>query len=200
MVVAAVRAELSALPDEIDDSKRLSESRRRELADLIRKRADISVGTAVITAGRIDEDESNMNTLTVDGQAEALAAVAVDGDRAVVDASDVDAERFERRVHRAVAECGPQIEIHAEHGADASDPAVAAASIIAKVERDRRMAVIDARYDEAVGSGYPSDPVTREFLQTYVHEHGVLPDEARASWATCREALTAAHQSELHEF
>ena len=79
---------------------------------------------------------------------------------------------------------------------------VAAASVIAKVERDAHVADLAAEYG-AVGSGYPGDPVTRSFLASYVEEHGRLPGCARTSWKTSGDAL-AAHaetgQSTLEEF
>jgi len=51
-----------------------------------------------------------------------------------------------------------------------------------------------------VGSGYPSDPTTRDFLREYVTEHDSLPDCARASWQTSQDALAAAEQSSLSDF
>ena len=62
------------------------------------------------------------------------------------------------------------------------------------------MADIDAEYDLAVGSGYPSDPTTRAFLADYVAENGSLPACARATWATCEDVLAAAEQSGLSDF
>jgi ribonuclease HII len=89
--------------------------------------------------------------------------------------------------------------VRAEHGADAAHDLVAAASVVAKVERDRRIEHVAAEYGE-VGSGYPSDPTTRAFLREYVREHGTLPACARSSWATADDALAAAEQSALDEF
>jgi ribonuclease HII len=76
---------------------------------------------------------------------------------------------------------------------------VAAASIVAKVERDRHVDDLRAEYGE-VGSGYPSDPTTRTFLRDYVRDHGELPACARTSWKTCDDVLVAATQSALDEF
>jgi len=114
----------------------------------------------------------------------------------VVDACDTDAERFGRRVREATTAA---VEITAEHGADEEYDLVGAASVVAKVARDTH---IDDLADEygSVGSGYPSDPTTREFLAEHVREHGDLPPFARRSWKTSREALAAAEQSALAEF
>ena len=99
---------------------------------------------------------------------------------------------------------GPKaaVNVTARHGADADDPVVAAASIVAKVARDARMAAIDATYPsyDGVGSGYPSDPTTRRFLEAYVEDHGDVPDCARRSWSTCADVLAASEQAGLGDF
>jgi ribonuclease HII len=199
MVTAAVRADPDDLPDGVDDSKRLSSSRRESLAGEIRARPAVSVGIVRIGTDRIDDPATDMNGLTVAGQAEAVAAVAADGDRVVVDAGDVDEARFGRRVREAVGEVGVAVDVESHHGADESDVVVGAASIVAKVDRDAAVAALTEEYGD-VGSGYPSDPTTREFLRTYVAETGDLPGCARRSWQTCADVLAAADQSALDDF
>ena len=92
------------------------------------------------------------------------------------------------------------LEVTAAHGADDDYPIVSAASIVAKLERDRLVEAIDGRYDRPVGSGYPSDGTTRAFLREFVREQGRLPECARESWATAQDVLDAASQSALDEF
>jgi ribonuclease HII len=195
MFAAAVRADPAALPDGVGDSKDIRPERREELAGDIRQSAD-AVGVAEIPVERIDADGTDMNTLTVDGQAEALSAVARDGLSGMVDAGDTDAARFGRRVADAV---DADLTVTAEHGADETDPLVGAASIIAKVARDAHVAELAEEYGD-VGSGYPSDPTTRTFLADYVDRHGELPACARRSWSTCADVLAAAQQASLDEF
>lgn len=200
LVAGAVRADPADLPAGLDDSKKLSAARREELAAALREHPEISVATAAVAPERIDAPGTDMNTLGVAAQAEAVGAVAVSGDDVVADAADTDASRFGRRLADAVADDGTEVVVTAEHGADETHAVVSAASVVAKVERDRRMAEIDAEYDREVGSGYPSDPTTRAFLAAYVDEHGDLPDCARATWATCEDVLASAEQSGLGDF
>lgn len=199
MVAAAVRAEPAAIPGDVDDSKQVDPGRREELAAALREREDVAFGISVVPVEDIDAPDTDMNGLTVRGQAEAIAAVARDGDGVLVDAGDVSAERFARRVREGAAEVGVAVDVRGEHGADEADPLVAAASVVAKVERDRRVATI-AGGDREVGSGYPSDPTTRAFLEEYVASNGELPDCARRSWATSDDVLAAAEQAGLSEF
>ena len=202
MVAAAVRARPESIPADVDDSKRLQAATRESIAATLRDSDRVDIGIATVPTDRIDDPETDMNSLTVAAHAEAAAAVATDGDRVVADAGDVDAARFGRRVGDGVAEQGPSVAVNAEHGADATYPLVAAASVIAKVERDARIAALGSEYPEhgPVGSGYPSDPETRAFLRRYVGDTGDLPECARASWSTADDVLAAAEQSSLSEF
>ena len=192
MFAACVRGARADLPEGVVDSKRLAPERRGELSAVIRDRFEVSV--AEIPVARIDGDE-DMNTLTVEAHAEAIAKVADADDPGMCDAGDTSESRFARRVAEASGVSG----VEAEHKADDTHPLVAAASIVAKVERDAHVTALAEEYGD-VGSGYPSDPTTRSFLREYVREYGELPDCARASWSTSSDVLAAAEQSGLDEF
>jgi ribonuclease HII len=194
MFAAAVEGTPAEIPGGVADSKRLSPERRNELDARIRETCDVAV--AEIPVARIDDPETDMNELTVAAQASALDDLASDGLAGYVDAGDVDEGRFGRLVADGVS---ADVAVTAEHGADDEYPVVAAASIVAKVARDSHVADLAARYGD-VGSGYPSDPTTRAFLESYVDEHGALPDCARESWQTSRDALAAVEQSGLGDF
>ncbi|MFO8115855.1 MAG: ribonuclease HII [Halorubrum sp.] len=228
MVAAAVLASPASLPADVDDSKRLPPERREAIDEAIRGTDGVAVGVAFVEPAEIDRPDTDMNTLTVRGQARAVRAALAEREamtpgerpekpvRVVADAGDTSEARFARRLGEFVerdgdAECGvddpgidalPAVDVEAFHGADEADPVVGAASVVAKVARDARMAAIDVGYPayDGVGSGYPSDPSTRSFLRDYVADHGEVPDCARRSWATCDDALAAAEQSGLDEF
>ena len=195
MFAAAVRADPDALPGDVADSKTLTPDRRETLAREIRAGAD-AIAVAEISVDRIDDVETDMNGLTVAAHAEALAPLAREGMACYVDAGDRNAVRFERRVDDRLP---VDPDLRAEHGADETYPIVSAASILAKVERDAHVTDLADAYGD-LGSGYPSDPTTREFLQRYVREHGQLPACARESWQTSQDALAALDQATLGEF
>ncbi|WP_247730515.1 ribonuclease HII [Halovivax limisalsi] len=213
MVAAAVHVDRrDRLPEGIADSKDLAQETRESLSQTLRADDGIAVGVAVITPARIDAPETDMNGLAVEAHVCAIEAALNDAGieatadddlvpRGVCDACDTDADRFARRVADGLAR---DASIDAFHGADAADPLVGAASIVAKVERDARIerlaaSFADEGYDE-IGSGYPSDPTTRTFLETYVADHGRLPDGARETWSTCEEVLAATSQTDLGDF
>lgn len=195
MFAAAVAGDPGDLPGGVADSKRLAPGRREALDEAIRE--SMRVGVAEIPVARIDDPETDMNELTVAAQVGALSEVAADGATGYVDAGDVDAARFGRRVADSVP---ADVDVTAEHGADDEYALVAAASVVAKVARDAHVDALADDYGTDVGSGYPSDPATRDFLERYVREHGALPDCARASWQTSEDALAAAEQSALDDF
>ena len=181
-------------PDGVGDSKGIPDERRERLADQIWSVA--TVGVAEIPPVRIDDPETDMNTLTVAAHAEALAQVATDGLSGLADAGDTNAVRFEQRVADRV---DTDVDLTAKHRADEDDPVVGAASIVAKSAREAHVDALAAKYGP-IGSGYPSDPTTREFLERYVDEHRALPDCARQSWSTCDDVMAAAEQSSLESF
>jgi ribonuclease HII len=194
MFAAAVVADPADLPEGVADSKRLTPDQRERLAAAIRDVAE--VGVAEIPVERIDDPETNMNALTVQAQVDALADVAADGLAGYVDAGDVNEARFGHRVADGLE---AELDVTAEHGADDEYAIVEAASIVAKVARDSHVDALSDSYGD-VGSGYPSDPTTQEFLEDYVQTHGALPDCARESWQTSQDALAAAEQSGLGDF
>jgi ribonuclease HII len=196
MIAACVVVSEDCLPNGIDDSKRLSPTRREELARTMIEDKQTEIGIAAISPTRIDSPKTDMNSLTVAAHAEAAGQVVESGMDGICDAADVDAARFVRRLGKKLPE---GIELAGEHGADERHQVVGAASIIAKVERDRRITELQTEYGE-LGSGYPSDPTTREFLSSYVEEHGELPTCARASWQTSKDVLAAEKQETLAEF
>jgi ribonuclease HII len=216
MFAAAVRVpDAGVLPADVDDSKRLSVERREEIAATVREDDRIEVGVAEIPVGRIDDPETDMNTLTVAAHAEAIREVlgadasSMDASEAdeeattiegLADAGDTSEERFARRVADRVPEA---VSLTAEHGADEDHAVVGAASVVAKVERDAHVAALADEYAAKfgeLGSGYPHDSSTREFLEAFVAEEGRLPECARRSWSTCEDMLAKAEQSGLGEF
>ncbi|MEM2212046.1 MAG: ribonuclease HII [Candidatus Nezhaarchaeales archaeon] len=77
------------------------------------------------------------------------------------------------------------VNVVCEHRADEKYPVVSAASVIAKVERDRAIARIKEVYGE-VGSGYPSDATTKRFLIQWYSRFKCFPSFVRRSWKSIR--------------
>ncbi|MFP4591305.1 MAG: ribonuclease HII [Halobacteriales archaeon] len=197
MFVAAVGVPDPAIvPDDVADSKTLAPARRRDLAD--RLSADPRVSTAVVevSADTIDAEAGDLLGLVVRAFAEAIDRLDRPGWRVTLDAGEADAGRFADRVERHLDVTGP---VTAAVRADATEPIVSAASVIAKEHRERHVERLGERYGD-VGSGYPADPTTRAFLAAHVEATGELPACARRCWQTSRDVLAAAEQSSLDGF
>lgn len=196
MVIAAVGVKsvdaFSGIP--VRDSKQLTPAARDDLYSLIRKKCRIA--TIVIEAEEIDAIRQEMSMNACVARAHAQAIRKIHPDTAYVDACDVNEFRYAKSVRQYLEE---PCEIVSEHHADAKFPVVSAASIIAKVTRDRAIEKLQKKYGE-IGSGYPSDPVTIAYLSRYIDEHRCPPPIARKSWKTVSSLLGKKEQSSLSAF
>ena len=196
MVVAAVGVRTAEVFSDlgVKDSKQLSPAERERLFPVIKKRCKVAV--VIIPAEEIDaiRREMTMNACVARAHAQVITKLAPE--TAYVDACDVNPLRYAETVKSHLAE---PCEIVSEHHADARFPVVSAASIIAKVTRDREIAKLAKKYG-AIGSGYPSDPVTIAYLSAYIDKHRDPPPIARKSWKTTSALLAQKSQSRLSAF
>lgn len=114
----------------------------------------------------IDSRKVTLNEFEVENFVKALNSLKVKPDVVYIDAADVKEERFGEEISSRL---DFKAEIIAEHRADDKFLPVSAASILAKVTRDRAIEKLKGEYGE-IGSGYPSDPGTRVFLEGYYRE------------------------------
>ena len=162
----------------VKDSKRLSPNRRTILSRKLKKMFEYEL--VVISALEIDQmraDGINLNDIEKNAMRDLI--IRLNPQKAIVDAVDVKAERFQNSLCETTG-----IDVVAEHKADDKYIEVSAASIIAKAERDAQIAEINKDYIKmgGIGSGYPSDPTTKEFLTNYTYDE--MPDFVRRSWNT----------------
>ncbi len=185
LVVAGVRGDPSWLPDQVDDSKKLSPETRDSLYETIVGDDRFSCIIRILPAWELDRRMRQGTSLT-DVEIDAFLQIleTLDAPEATVDALDSRPERLGPRLTRALEGF---CEVIARIGADAKDPLVGAASILAKVTRDRAMTVVEAAVGQPVGSGYPSDPATRRFLEAWRAEHRHPPPHARTTWSTIKD-------------
>ena len=116
---------------------------------------------------------------------------------AYLDAADANEEAFGRYVARELA---IKPKIISKHGADDVYPVVSAASIIAKTHRDRIIEKYQEEIGVEIGSGYPSDPKTINFLKDYYTEHGKMPPHTRKSWKTVDRIISELSNTSLDKF
>ena len=196
MVVAAV-----GVTDEgtiaglgLKDSKLLSENERERLYPIIRRQC--KVATVKLDAHEIDAIRNEMTLNAAVARAHARVISKLSPTCAYVDACDVNIFRYAEMVRSSLER---DCEIVSEHHADEKYLVVSAASIIAKVTRDRAIKTLAKKYGE-IGSGYPSDPITIRYLTGYIDEHRAPPSIARKSWKTVSNLMAKKTQARLGDF
>lgn len=158
-----------------DDSKKLSAKRRDQARERL---AALGVGQ-VHRIEPAEIDAGNLNTLEEDaivGLARALRPdlVYMDalGHPSTLPATQARLEALTPGVRWTLA---PK--------ADSTYAVVGAASIFAKTTRDAALAAIEAEHGP-VGSGYPSDPITRGWLRAWAERGQPWPPCVRTRWQT----------------
>jgi len=94
---------------------------------------------------------------------------------AFVDSCDVNSKRFGKEISKLTS----NTKIRSHHHADSKFITVSAASILAKVSRDRAITRLKKKHD--IGSGYPSDPKTKVFVKKSIRRNQNLTF-LRKSW------------------
>jgi ribonuclease HII len=207
MVIAGVRTTEDAVKEftelGVKDSKRLTPGRRKELAEAIGGRA--KVFKEILSADRIDSErkKETLNIIEARNYAKVLAHLLLDlepeevkGTTAYVDSVDVDEKRFRDTIKAFLPDTLKGVKIVSKHKADDIYPVVGAASIIAKTTRDGEVERIAGELGKELGSGYPSDPATVQFLKDWYLEKGELPPYVRRSWKTVKD-LIKEHDTKL---
>ncbi len=126
---AAVLFDPSYQNEEINDSKKLSEKKREELFDVIKENA-LGYGIALVSAD--DIDEYNIYEATKIAMKKAISQIKVPYQLIITDAMPLKLETPVQPIVKGDAQCLN----------------VAAASILAKVTRDRYMKELDQKYPE----------------------------------------------------
>lgn len=186
LVVAGILIEKDRIEQleklQVKDSKLLTPKVREKLEPRIKKVVR-NYDYSVLTVRSIDhavEKGKKLNFL--EAKAMGMIISRLKPDITYVDAVDPIAERFALRIRQMAYSKG---KVFAEHKADIKYPVVSAASILAKVKRDRLISRLRKKYGN-LGSGYPSDLRTRKFLEQWIREFGKAPSFARKSWITVK--------------
>lgn len=165
VVTAAVILPVDFYDERINDSKKVTEKKREILYDVIMENA-VSVGIGMSSSEVIDE--INILEATKKAMKEALDNLSVKPEHVLIDAVKLDIDIPSTSIIKG----------------DAKSQSIAAASIMAKVTRDRMMYELDKEhpeYDFAHNKGYG----TKKHIEA-IRKYGILK-EHRKSFAPCNE-------------
>jgi ribonuclease H2 subunit A len=189
------------------DSKQLTEPKRESLWETISSdsgKADLEIGyicnilsAEEISTQMLRRTAHNLNAISHDAAIAMIRKVMAAGARVEEIYVDTvgDPQKYEHKLKilfptvRLITVC-PK--------ADSLFPIVSAASIVAKVNRDRSVANISSIMKESekikslatgveLGSGYPSDERTKDWLKANIDKTFLFPSIVRFSWDTVNQ-------------
>jgi ribonuclease HII len=167
-VVAAAVILSDQIPEGITDSKKLSAIRRERLAKEIKA---LAIAWSVGRASVQEIDALNILDASLLAMKRAVEGLTVQPSLVLVDGNRLPKWAYEAR---------PIV------GGDALEPAIGAASILAKVQRDSELEELDGQYPQ-YGFGRHKGYPTREHLEA-LKVHGVL-DVHRRSFGPVKRLL-----------
>lgn len=177
----------------VKDSKLITPKHREELfVEIIKIVTDYVI--LEISPKEIDDavlsKTTNLNWLEADNTIKIIKQL--NPDVAIIDCPSTSTEKYKAYLQAQVG----SVKLIVEHKADVNHLVVGAASILAKVTRDRAIREIEKKYGH-LGSGYPSDPRTKDFL---LKNHSKYPEIFRKSWSSYQNVISAKKQKNLGEF
>ena len=182
----------------VKDSKKLTPKRREELAPKIEEIAK-SVLVMRVQPCRIDKMRSegiNLDRIEAMKMAEIISMS--DANTVYVDSLTHNPKKFMGVIMEHLNNKSPEMNV--ENYADETYPVVSAASIVAKVERDRAIQEIKEKVKVDFGVGYSHDERTIKFVEGLIRSRKPLPSFVRQSWITTQLLKEASWQRKLQEF
>eukprot|EP00922_Rhytidocystis_sp_ex-Travisia-forbesii_P044982 GHVS01067064.1.p1 GENE.GHVS01067064.1~~GHVS01067064.1.p1 ORF type:complete len:321 (-),score=38.86 GHVS01067064.1:265-1227(-) len=183
----------------IDDSKKLTEDQRHHMYTSIRQHSE-AFGYMVhgappqqLSACMLRRNKYNLNEISHDTAMWLIRQVQGAG----VNVKEVFVDTVGRPgpYQSKLQASFPGMEVTVKEKADSLYPVVSAASICAKVTRDRLLkdwtaaALFSSAAAPELGSGYPGDPLTKKFLDSSFNKLYGYPPVVRFSWATAKDRM-----------
>ncbi len=166
----------------IRDSKKLTPAARERLYKKIIEYVD-DYYIARINPKTIDRSVKKHQLNSLEAKYMAKVIEKLKPNISYVDSCDVNPKRYGKEINKMVK----RGKIRSYHHADSRFVIVSAASIIAKVNRDKAIAKLRKEHD--LGSGYPSDRKTINFVSKYISDRKEIPSFVRKSWKPVQAML-----------
>ena len=176
----------------VKDSKELTRKQREEIYNDIIKLTD-KYKYIIIDPKTIDYYvyKNKLNYLEFKNMIKIIEEIKPD--KVIIDSPIVNTKKVIEYIKNNLK---TNVEIIAENRADKNYPVVSAASIIAKVIRDREIDKIKEKINIDFGSGYPSDEKTIKALK---EDYDKIKDYIRESWMTIKR-IRGINQKNIFDF
>ncbi len=150
----------------VKDSKLLKPEIRNALFQQI---IDISEHHEIIAIQPKEIDDAlisvNLNINKLEAKISAKLIANSNSSKVILDCPTTNYALYKSYIKKFLGQRYNEIEVVAENKADVNYPVVSAASILAKVTRDRLIEDLKKRHKIDFGSGYSSDPLTQKFIE-----------------------------------
>jgi len=181
------------------DSKMLLHTTRIKLAEIIRENslAHFVIESIPEEIDSFVESGTNLNTLEAKKAADIINKINNKKDKitVVVDCPSTNTKAWREKMITFI-EHPENLDIKCEHKADVNHVSVSAASILAKVAREENVAQLKKDLKVDFGSGYPADPITKEFLVERGAKY-LKYKIIRETWQTWKDIGKKAGQNKL---
>ena len=179
----------------VKDSKLLSRKQREILYPKVKEIAKDYV-VVKVPAKEIDELRERINLNKIEAMKIGEILNVMKADHAIIDAPQVSTDKFKAIVKSYT---NAKTKLQCENYADMNHVTCAAASILAKVERDWEVDAITKEVNFDVGVGYPSDERAVNFVKKALKEKKFL-EHIRFSWVTVSDIIEQKEQRSLSDF
>jgi len=172
------------------DSKLLTPKKRGEIKEKIESQFKHHIE---VTSPKEIDNHKNLNFLEAEKTAKIINKLTKDLNEkitVIVDCPSTNIESWSNDVQKLITNNQGLITLSCEHKADFNHPVVSAASILAKEKREDEMYRLRLEFKKDFGSGYPTDPKTKEFIAENF-ENEKYKDIIRFSWNTVKKLVKA---------
>lgn len=184
----------------VRDSKEILPKKREELFKLVKK---LVVEEKIIIVKAIEINDlmvkENLNEIEAIKISELINSTKTKINTLYIDSPDATKGKFEKRIRKYLKKEKQEIKMVVENKADSKYLVVGAASILAKVTRDNEIKKLGLEFGD-FGSGYPSDPKTKKFLEDYFNKNKKLPPFSRIFWSTCKRYIDTTNNKQQKLF
>ncbi|MEM5814945.1 MAG: ribonuclease HII [Candidatus Aenigmatarchaeota archaeon] len=169
----------------VKDSKELTPKKREILYQQIEKIAKNIVVIKVPACMITNYQEKKISLDRIEAMKMAQIVQTINANKIYVDSIEQNSKKFEEMIREYLKDGNYKLVV--KNYLDETIPVVSAASIIAKVERDREIEEIKKAVNFDFGVGYSHDEKTIKFIEKILQNEDYPPKYLRLKWETVKD-------------
>ncbi len=178
----------------VTDSKLLPPKKREEMFDELKNTVQ-KFEILIVPAEEIDQAvlSQTLNLNWLEAEKSCIILNRLLPEKAYIDCPSTNIPEYELYIKKKL---NKEMQLFVQHKADLNHLVCGAASILAKVTRDREIEKLKQEFNVNFGSGYSSDPLTQNFIKEHYNSYPFF----RKSWDTYKNAVINKQQKRLNQF